>query len=51
MNKIHKLGNQNRELYIEDRLEDTVPKYKLTYDKEFDKFKFIRVNGVKVCNL
>ena len=40
INKIQKLGNQNKEIYIEDRLGYKNSKYKLVYDEDFEEFKF-----------
>ena len=44
INKIEKLGNQNKEIFIEDRFELNGGEYKFTYDEDFDEFKFIKVN-------
>lgn len=40
INKIQKLGNQNKEIYIEDRSGSKNSKYKLVYDEDFEEFKF-----------
>ncbi|MCU9811670.1 DNA phosphorothioation-dependent restriction protein DptF [Paraclostridium sp. AKS81] len=40
INKIQKLGNQNKEIYIEDRSGSKSSKYKLVYDEDFEEFKF-----------
>lgn len=40
INKIQKLGNQNKEIYIEDRSGSKNLKYKLVYDEDFEEFKF-----------
>lgn len=44
INKVEKLGNQNKEIFIEDRFELNGGEYKFTYDEDFDEFKFIKVN-------
>lgn len=41
INKIQKLGNQDKEVYIEDRSGCKISKYKLVYDEDFEEFKFI----------
>ncbi|MER0284312.1 DNA phosphorothioation-dependent restriction protein DptF [Clostridioides difficile] len=46
MDKIQKLGSKSRELYIEDKLESCKYTYQLTYDKDFDEFKFMNTNEV-----
>jgi DNA phosphorothioation-dependent restriction protein DptF len=46
INKIQKLGNQNKEVYIEDKLGSSTFKYKLVYNKEFGEFEFINTNEV-----
>lgn len=40
INKIQQLGNQNKEVYIEDRSGSKNSKYKLVYDEDFEEFKF-----------
>lgn len=46
INKIQKLGRQNKEIYIEDRLGSIVSNYKLVYDEDFEEFKFKNTNEV-----
>jgi DNA phosphorothioation-dependent restriction protein DptF len=46
INKIQKLGNQNKEVYIEDKLGSSTSNYKLIYNKDFDIFEFINTNEV-----
>jgi DNA phosphorothioation-dependent restriction protein DptF len=46
INKIIKLGNQSKEVTIEDRSGNTSSKYKLVYDKNFESYKFESINGV-----
>ncbi|MEG2868852.1 MAG: DNA phosphorothioation-dependent restriction protein DptF [Terrisporobacter sp.] len=41
INKIQKLGNQDKEVYIEDRSGSKISKYRLVYDEDFEEFKFI----------
>lgn len=46
INKITKLGNQFKEVIIEDRSGNAFSKYKLVYDKNFESYKFESINGV-----
>lgn len=46
INKIQKLGNQNKEVYIEDKLGSSTSNYKLVYNKDFDIFEFKNTNEV-----
>jgi len=43
MQKIERLGNQNKEVIIEDQFGDETSRFKLTYNKNFNKFKFTTV--------
>ncbi|SNS20339.1 DNA phosphorothioation-dependent restriction protein DptF [Anaerovirgula multivorans] len=44
--KIKKLGNQNKELLIEDRNGNETRRFKLTYNKSFDEYRFTEIKGV-----
>lgn len=46
INKITKLGNQSKEVTVEDRSGNTFSKYKLVYDKNFESYKFESMNEV-----
>lgn len=46
INKIQNLGEQDKYIYIEDRLGSTISNYKLTYDEDFEEFKFKNTNEV-----
>lgn len=46
INKIQKLGSQNKEIYIEDKQGLGISNYKLVYNQEFEVFEFKSTNEV-----
>ena len=46
INKIQKLGSQNKEIYIDDKQGLGVSNYKLVYNQEFEVFEFKSTNEV-----
>ena len=46
INKIQKLGSQNKEIYIEDKQGLGVSNYKLVYKQAFGRFEFKSTNEV-----
>ncbi|MGL4912621.1 MAG: DNA phosphorothioation-dependent restriction protein DptF, partial [Romboutsia sp.] len=46
INKIQKLGNQNKEVYVEDKQGLGLSHYKLVYNEDFEVFEFMSTNEV-----